>query len=495
MDLKRFTRVIARGTKTRYGTGYFLDSERVLTARHVIADAKSIAVQYDDLYGRRIETAAASTWPGEGDLDVAVLGVKTDLRIARQILRRTPLTRDQQWRSRGWARAGLPPAKDDSSILATLTALWGIAAEFVDTTRYLELGVESAPKTAEWWRGVSGAPIFCGWELVGTIEGGSEAFAGGRLRAVPVSAMWNAPGFLEAVGYDASLDELRQERRRQLVQDVSELLREHSEAALAIASEKAEWKELSTYGKPHQGGFRALAEAICSQPWREVLEAFFSAHEKQLQRARSDAERAAHAIVRILERVLPEVYGATSLEVMPSANGGQMITLPIETETLTELALAAFDGRSLAYEEVAAQQHYPQGTALFRLPNEKLERGLDMQGDQAWREWLALVAKGVKLPPSDVKALTDPGRLSDLAKRINHALDREVRFFREPRRYFAYPSRFAENSRAFLAKVREQLPALHLVELAGDTMVDERMECDPLQVILFRSYQARNRKT
>ncbi len=399
MDVKRFARVVAVGAKASCGTGYLLDGARVLTARHVVEDAETLTVQYDDLTGRRTEKKAELIWQGEDDLDVAVLRIETDLRIARQLFRPEPLARDQGWRSRGWARASPPPPDDDSSVLAALTALRGTAAESVKAARRVELDVESPPENADWWRGISGAPVFCGWQLVGVIEGGPQAFAGGRIWAVPLAALWDAPGFREAIGYDASVDELREARRRQLLDDLTDLLRKHPKATLAIAAEKTAWKDLRTDPE-------ALAESLCSsQSWREVLDAFDSAHEQLSRQGGAEAEHAAKAVVQILERALPEVYGSTSLDVTASGDGGHLITLPVETETLAELAMAAFDGRCLAYEEVRAQQDYPAGIVRFPLPDEKLERGFDPQSDQAWLEWLELLAKWVKLPAAKVQAL------------------------------------------------------------------------------------------
>jgi hypothetical protein len=495
MNLKRFVRVVTGGTKPRCGTGYFLDGQRVLTARHVVADAETVTVEYDDLAGKRVKTDVKSTWTGNGELDVAVLGVETDLRVARPLLCPEPLACDQPWRSRGWARARLPP-EDSSSVLTSLTPLWGTAAEFVKTARRFEIGVEAPPKSAEWWSGVSGAPVFCGWQLVGVIASGPKNFSGGRLRAVPVAALWDAPGFLKAIGYDASVAELRELRRRQLLDDLTDILKGHRKATLAIAAERTAWKDLLSDPQDFDGQVRALAESICNSPsWREVLEAFYSAYENLSRRDGSESDRDAQAIVRLLERALPEVYGATSLDGMGSGDTGHLITLPVETETLAELAMAAFDGRGLAYEEVRSQQDYPSGRARFELPGQQLERGFDPLGDQAWLEWLEMLARWVKLPEAKVQALGGTLRLTGLAKLVNHAFDREVRHFREPRRYFAYPSRFASTNSAFLARVRESLPALHLVELAGDTLADELIECDPLQVILFRAHQRRNPET
>lgn len=488
MDLKRFARVVAHGAKTRCGTGYLLDGERVLTARHVVEDAKTLTVQYDDLTERRKEKKAKALWKGKDDLDVAVLEVETELRLARQIFRPEPLTQDQPWRSRGWPRASPPPTDDTGNVAGSVAPLRGMAPEFAKTARRIELEVEASPQETEWWRGVSGAPVFCGRQLVGVITGGAKAYGGRRLQAVPVSALWEAPGFRENVGYDASVEEWRESRHRKLLDDLSDLLRKDRKAAKAIA-ERIGWNEVLA----GPDDFDGLAKAICSSSsWREMLKALYSAYEDL---SRKEGDRDALAVLPILERALPEVYGSTTLDVMGRGDTGHLITLPVETETLAELAIAAFDGRGLAYEEVRGRHHYPGGRVRLQLQKDELEKGFDPQGMQAWFDWLVLLAKWVELSTGQVQKLADARRLADLARIVNDAFAREVRVFGEPRRYFAYPSRFAASNRAFLAKVREHLPDLHLVELAGETLADELGECSLLQAILFRSTQTRNRDT
>jgi len=345
MDLARFVRITRDGSDTSGGTGYLLNGDRVLTARHVVAGAKELTVHFDGHEGPDVARKVWVEWQGEADLDVAVLGVEADLRLARQILEPGRFRGELTWRSRGWARAARQPAPESTSIVDAMSSLAGRAYEFSPTARRFEVGVDDPPDGVDWWKGVSGAPVFCDQWLVGVIAHGDPTFEGGRLGAIPIAALWTAPRFLEAVGYDASWQELRARRRRELIGDLAAILEEHPKAADAIAAESPAWGAVL---RRKGGGVAALAEALCEAPsWRSVLEAFDQAHRKLAEGAAAETtSEEADAIVEVLDRVLPEVYGASEMHEAPFAAGGLLVTLPVETSTLAEVAMAAKLARS-----------------------------------------------------------------------------------------------------------------------------------------------------
>lgn len=491
MELKRFVRVLARdGDRRRGGTGYLIDGERVLTARHVVEEAGSISVLYDQPTGGGVQTAPTEVaWQGEGDLDVAVLRVSTGLRLGRLLLQ--PVTwegGDRPYRSRGWAIAGGEPPPAEPSVLPGFTELAGTAFEFVAEAASFGCSVEAPPNGAEWWKGASGAPVFCERNLVGVIDSARDAFRGGRLTAVPVTALWQSPGFREAVGADATREEILEERRQDLRRHVEEILRGSPEAALALAAERPDWKTLL-----QTEGSAALAAAICaSASWAEVLDAIDGAHEKLGRRAEHAA--AADGLFQLLHRLLPELYAAEALVALPEAPGGYLVSFPVETETFAEIAMAAFDGRPLAFQEADTPQRFPAGTALLRPPDPDQEHGYDFTSEEGFRQWLLRLADWLDLEPSHQRAASEPHRVRELARIVDHQIEREATRYRMPRRYFAYPHGFATAHQPFLARVRESLPALHLVELAGESLDEERRALDPLQMILYRAFRARRSK-
>ncbi len=105
MELSRFVRITRDGSDTNGGTGYLLHGDLVLTARHVVAGAQDLVVHYDGREGAAETNEVKVAWEGDGDLDVAILAIGTDLRIPRQVLDPRRFRGEVPWRSRGWARA------------------------------------------------------------------------------------------------------------------------------------------------------------------------------------------------------------------------------------------------------------------------------------------------------------------------------------------------------------------------------------------------------
>ncbi len=486
-DLKRVVRVSDK-TGTKGGTGYLLGQDRVLTARHVLRGLESPVVTYEHRESRLQTPVLGDAWQSPGNLDIAVLRINTELAIGNQRLSGDALPTDAAWRSRGWAVAG--KALRGKTLLDSMTALAGIAFSFEAGQEKLELSVEAPPDGTEWWKGASGAPVFCDTRLVGVVRGGVEVFKGGRLLATPLAAVWDLPGFPEAVGYGGDEDELRQARRRKLVIDLAERLDRSSKAARAIADERAEWREVQE--DPGRGN-KEFAEVLCaSKPWWEVLKAFESAHTKLLEEKPQEWQRATQVILEILERVLPEIYGSTELDVVAGFEGGQLVDLPIETETLAELAMAALDGRPLSFREVKAQKQFPLGTGLVtkEIDREVVNEGFNFHDQGAFHSWLGQLAKWICLDDGDLQRTLEEHRYDDLAQLVNQALEREVKL-KQPRRYFVFDRKLAADHADFLAQVREKVKALHLVEMSARTRVKEREDCGPLLDILFRSYLER----
>lgn len=486
MDLKRFVRVVR--SDGGGGTGYLLSGDRVLTAHHVVEGATAITVHYDGLdHQRGLQAVAEPQWMGSEDLDVAVLALETNLPLARQLLAPAPVQGDQPWRTRGWGRAAPPVAHSHARIAGSMAALAGTAYEVPEGASGLQLSVEAPPDDVEWWKGVSGAPVFCGRWLVGVVRGGFHAFQGGRLDATPLTAVWVDLEFRKAVGYADNDDELRARRREELLSHLTELLAEYSDAAAAIAAEQPQWK--AEYGAD---GAAALAEALCgTSSWRTMVQALDSAHAKAAKGG-GKSDLTIHGICAVLERVLPEVYGATELQQVPGADGGQLITVPHETVTMGEIAMAAFDGRALSFKEVTSREGSPVGRAVLQPADERLEQGLDFNQEESVRTYLLHLANWLGVDREHLSLASRRERQADLAALVNLRIEADLAWS-EPRRYFAYSSEFAEQHGLFLTQLRNALPALHFVELAGErTLVDEVTAYEPLHRLLLRTYLNRN---
>ena len=494
MELTRFVRVVVeRAGKIGGGTGYLLHGDRVLTARHVVEGAESLSVEYSDELGSGpvYNTPARVCWKGSGELDVAVLSIDTSLRIARQVLGPVVLADDQPWRSRGWSVAAVspsPPAK--ATVVDSMSGLSGEAYQFSEGAQGLELEVKAPPSAATNWCGISGAPVFCGDQLVAVIRDAEEVFKGSRLKAVPIAALWESEGFREHIGHDAGREELRAQRQQELIADLAEILEQNDAAASALADTE-QWREIR-----HRDGDRGLAKALCTTvSWRELATILDRAHDLESERSGRHAAAAADAIKRLALRVVPEVYASTELHITSGSEGGGFVRLPVATATMAELAMAAYDGRLLAFQDVKSRQHYPSGLSSFSLLESSSESSFDFGQAEGFRQWLLLLAQWLKIEENQLAFASRPEQLEELVALVNLQLKRDLDF-REPRRYFLFSQKFSKENGALLTQIRDRVRAVHLVPLDGrHSPAAELSSCAPILNILFRSLQKKRKNS
>lgn len=483
MELSRFVRITRDGSDTKGGTGYLLHGDIVLTARHVVAGAQDLVVHYDDREGRAETRKVRIAWEGGDDLDVAVLAIETGLRIPRQVLDPRRFRGEVPWRSRGWARAAPETPEGNACVVDGMSPLSGRAYEFSPTARHLHVGVDDPPRSVEWWKGVSGAPVWSDRWLIGVIAQGDTPFDGKRLNAVPVAALWKEPGFLREIGHDASWQELREGRRRALADHLSEILQEHHRAAETLAAEDETWRRTLK-----AEGAAGLAKALVDAPsWRSVLQAIDAAHDRLLKSKTADSSGEARALEALLRRALPEVYAASEYATSPLEEGSLVVTLPVETETLAEVAMAAIEGREVDFLEVRGKHDLPQGRGMYRFESLNQRTDFDYKSEGRVREWIVSLAEHLGLQPRVIQTLGTPERFDELAKLVNFELERDVRRYSLPRRYFLFTPDFQGLHGDFLALLSEKLPALQLGVLEGRGMAEEIMDTEPLLSILFRS--------
>ncbi len=495
MDLHRFVQIICQDKSGAHsgGTGYLLHGDRVITARHVVDGAAAVEVRFDRVTASEVQKQSARVvWRGEDDLDVAILEVKTGQRLARQIVATGRLAEDRPWRTRGWAEVA---EANGPSVVDNMVSLWGKAMAHTDTTRRFEISIEAAPQKVTDWSGVSGAPVFCDRRLVGILTDGLEAFDGRRLKAVPLALLWQDEEFRSKAGYERTVEENRQSRRRDIETDLRKLLEQDALAARAIATEGPEsWQQLLN----GEDGYSKLAATLCDAPsWREILEVFDRAHQRMME-GDAEEQNAAAVIEQILARVLPEVYWATSMSVLPGNDGGQLVSLPVETSTLAEIAMAALENRSYSFKAVVGMHDYPEPTAKFQKGDTRSQRkgevGFDFGSQEAFFRWVLMLARWMKIDTADLEELSRAERFEELLPHVDQRLAKEVGRYKLPRRYFLFTDDFAHQRRGFLKRVEVGLPSLGLTHLTGKSRISERDACESLQAILFRSYNARKKK-
>lgn len=475
------------------GSGYFVRSNRVLTAAHVLDGVGGLGVlRVGDAKGA---LPAKRLWPsGPATLDLAVLEVEVSSGAPgpEPALAWGRLPQTGQWKA-----AGFPLAGD---------AVGGIGFGGDDyghglNEQLLQLQVRLAPGKPELWGGASGAAVFANGLLVGVVVSQIPDFAGRILLATPLYEANAETDFLLALG----VGEERIRRRDRLLQQISELLAANEVAAQELADARAgeplyaqDWRAfLSPDFNP-----RGLAEHLCeAATLGEVFEAFNRAHHAVVpaagsRRVRLSRQQAfvAEALEDLLAIIAPVVFATSVVIPLPSGRGG-LIQLPVSTETLAEIALAGLEGRNYSFEPLDSESNFPDPRAWLRLPEKRDERGLDL--GQTKRLWMLVKQNEDLVPVQDLGRIPKqaPASIAELKKPLgtfDTALSIHAQRLTNPLRRFVLLSDLSDASdRAFLELLQEHLPALRIVHATATDIDGERRLCAPLQEFHLRAHRAR----
>lgn len=489
MELARFVRITPRDDPRRGGTGYLLSGDRVLTARHVAREAKSLTVHYAAADKTTKPAEVQEVWEHK-DLDVAVLTVETGLAWALCPVDGVAVAEKSPWKSRGWTRTKKPSGTLPVNGMEPLS---GEVHEVTEGDTELTLEVTSPPTAAGWWKGASGAPVFCGQRLIGVIWGGPENFAGNRLRATPISALWNdldfrslvhRAGLAEEPAAGTGPTEERKRRHQALLDKITARLEAQPRAGTLLAAHGPDsWK------RAQSGGPAGLAKAICdSESWTEATEVFDRA-----QKAAGAAREVgvADTLLDVLLMAIPEIF---LRNIGYCGDGGQFLSLDWQTETHAEIALAAHDGRRVLFQPVEAFEEFAEGVGLVPLKVPGLEPpekapflGWNLEKERSAPAWIPLLAQWVRVSKKDRERLA--GDVEALAERVSDHLDAEVARdpTENPRRYLLLPAGVVAASAKFIADLRQLVPALHVASYAAGSAQDynrERREFQRLQTML-----------
>ena len=195
---------INSGYEHVYGTGYLVTKDLVLTARHVLSKGlpEEVEIRLDiPMEGRQshwVKAVSKPVWE-DATLDAALIQVAQTLRVdvPPPDWGGMAFQGNQVWDSVAYPQAASEKAQDGtefktSGLTGTLYALGGEGQGI----RELDLGVRDE---ANWWDGISGAPVFVGEKLVGIIKSSLASFEQRRLAAVPAELLRRNPGFRTAI--------------------------------------------------------------------------------------------------------------------------------------------------------------------------------------------------------------------------------------------------------------------------------------------------------
>lgn len=189
------------GDKYLIGTGYFIKSDLILTARHVLSEGipQRIRIRVEEGAPLWRDADPIPVWENKA-IDAAVIKVNDPIDgIELPDWLETPPETDVKWQSTAYPTAY--KQKDDTGLerkTAGLSGIWYVQGGGGQGMPELDLGVDDEA-AVEGWHGVSGAPVFVENKFIGIIKSTSKLFRGNRLLGVPIAQILNDPGFLTLI--------------------------------------------------------------------------------------------------------------------------------------------------------------------------------------------------------------------------------------------------------------------------------------------------------
>jgi len=204
LDPSRIALIITTQTEPeaiRWGTGYLVTSDLVLTAKHVVTTAGSISLRFLLHPENRVVRGASRdlAWHSE-TLDAVLLRLDRPIDVpGLPRWRNSRPEKDENWES-----TGFPVASTDVIDRFTEFTAAGLNGQlnYLGGSGTLQPNLElqvNNPPVSPGWKGISGAPVFVGEELVGIIKSYPDGFAGNRLSAVPSYMLLRDQGFVRAI--------------------------------------------------------------------------------------------------------------------------------------------------------------------------------------------------------------------------------------------------------------------------------------------------------
>lgn len=383
-----------RGDAGEVGTGYPVGPELVLTARHVVAPAKRdprypIMVRWHDYPTAGPNDgwyAAELVWPGDDDLDAALLRCPRPAEAGRRwaILSAEMPRGGERWESAGFPKAArVRDRRQPASFQGRMFTMSVNAA-------HVEADTEVAPETETGWQCASGMPL-CRQNtmtVLGIAKQVPRAFGSRRVHATPIWKLLREPSgtFGALVGHD------RQERHLRRFEARLAALFEGCEAAIVALEERS----ALFADQPLDPRQRAadVARRLACAPIDSVIEGLHDVRDELLEELpyRRDAAlgAAAEVMVHAIQLLLPCLYDHGVVGSVRSAQGAvsaALLTLPTTLPMVAEIIMAGADGRAAEYRPRASAQDYPEG--IRHLPDPP-ETGMDPQArNDAIRQYLA----------------------------------------------------------------------------------------------------------
>jgi hypothetical protein len=475
--------VPTRDGEGQIATGYPVDRNRILTARHVLfpkdRDAdRPIELRWYLQQGsarqwREIQEDSV-IWEGGENCDAALIeytfleGVDEWGFLSEQRPRS-----HMKWESEGFARAGKQnDTREPVGIMGDVFPMADVAREF-------ELGTKYAVDREEGWKGASGCPVFVEGKIIGVVITCPMNFNATRLRSTPIYKLLQIPEFRKAIGYDdrvARLEEIRL--------FIANNLAESPKAMDVLANEL----ELKDRAYDTAARAKSLAGAMVQLTIEDLIGKLEKAHDALCKKSGENLIRDAVVVENVAHHLIPAVFdNAVIHSVHTRITGAQsaLVSLPAGTKTVAEIIMAGVDKRPAEFQAPSEKEPFPPGRLCLPLSP---EGGMK---PQEFGESMDMHLINKYTPQEDRDRQDRETLIGIVADELDYLAERYHRTH-----YCIFDLKAEETATiswiAFIHKFKRRYPAIAFINLSDDssTVRRERRLLRPLRDMLRRASKA-----
>lgn len=339
------------GGKGRYGTGYPIGKDRILTARHnLVGKDVDQRAPFKIRWYKLPEGSPARKWCSveresivweDVGLDAALIAYRFPAEVCdwRGLSPREPRG-NESWESEGFPDHGvLDDPKQRESV--TFDGGWHTPAS---GDQQASLRVNGGVDLEQGWRGASGSPVFAGEEIIAMLNEWRPHFKGTKLKAVRASKLLQQDGLRKKLGYPlvssptaALLDRLDQTRIGAVRALARELIKGDFPATDADTKQR-------------------LAEELTNSDSASLLDSAFAALQPVPGKPSDPDDRASLCV--LIRNILPLLHEPDTVARMQQlllGSSSLLLGFPVTIEIVAEVLMAATDGREI--DRAGAGEH------------------------------------------------------------------------------------------------------------------------------------------
>ncbi len=456
--------------KERVGTGFWITPNRILTARHVILGASSLRI-FPVTGGQINLQPDAIIWEGGESLDAALLKVDHPKSADWPLLDfAIPIKETSRCEA-----AGFPQVAYESPLDGTIGGqVFNIRGSLYPPTAQrpiLQFSVEEDFAFQGQLGGISGGPVMVNGRLHGLLRGGPTALSGDTLHVVSIHSLRDIPEFARKLCLPAIGD-----RCAELEANVRRLLSRNSGLAMRLTPRVQEELQLPAT-KETEVDTEALTENLCKNCEPVAILRICTRLIRQC--IESNEVEPAQQAEKMLAFLFPLVVFRQFQQRGQELKAGLM-HIPYFEKAFAEFLRAAIEGRPMEFDSTAEDPFQPRRAFIAPKPpaaggslrQQQQEMLTDLHrklfGEESTFERLLDDDQRINLQTFDATDQVD-ARITIVRNLLAFKREEENEiFYLLVERETAKTAAYSTHAGAFFASIRDLLPDLEIVVMAGE---------------------------